>query len=498
MRILLIEPRSCFRGLSPGLAYLCAVIKKAGHEVYAVSLTNHREYDPNQLQRYFVDSYKPDIVGYSIYYTSVHSLSESLLDLRTYFGGPVVVGGPQMNIERAQLLRQCNDIDYAVVGEAEITLLELIEALSGKRDFSSVNGLIYRKGEEIIVNPERPPNRELDQIPFPDYGAFGVNSMYTYYLVSSRGCPYRCTFCNRNSDSWRSRTPANLVEELEHAILRYQCREFCIVDDSFNVRPERIIEFCDLLLQRNIKLPWTCSGARADKLDERMLTSMRTAGCYRLAVGIESLQPEVYARLNKGESLETIISSVKRAKEKGFEVEGYFMIGIPGDSPAGVMDTYKRAQHLNLDSVSFSILLPFPGTRIYEDLVCDEGTKWLRDYKTVTTAWTFDPEWSEMKSSFELPGFTEKEKVDLFHRIRTRQADPRPPYRGSLLRFGFSAFWYILKYDPLRAPLTVSKIFKNILSRLLQSRGKTFSKIVVEYKPGYLPSPGELKRSHGQ
>lgn len=496
MRVLLIEPRSCWVGLSTSLAYVAAALRSAGHEVRGLSLTNHREHDPNQLLRYFVEGFSPDMIGYSIYYTSVHSLINSVRHLRGYYRGPIVVGGPQMNIERAEILKDVVELDYAVVGEGEQAVVELCEALKGDRSLETIDGLIYRNNGKIVHNDLRKPNRNLDKLPFPDHAAFGVKSMYTYYLSSSRGCPFQCTFCFRSSSIWRARSPESMIAELKHAVDRYQIREFCITDDSINVKPGRIVRFCELLREEDIDLPWYCSGARADRLEDNMLLLMRETGCYRISVGVETMQPDVYAKINKGESLEEIVAGIAKAKSYGFEVFGYFMIGIPGDTPEGTMDTYRRAQELALDFLAFSILLPFPGTAVYEELMRTPQVRWLRDYRTVSTAWTYDPEWCEMKSSFELPEYPEKVKVDLFHKIKTKQGDPRPPYHRNHLLFALHALWYVLKYDRLHSPLTLARLAGNVLTRLIKSKGRTLSMIVVEYEKDYLPSVKELSARH--
>jgi radical SAM superfamily enzyme YgiQ (UPF0313 family) len=284
-----------------------------------------------------------------------------------------------------------------------------------------------------------------------------------------------------------------MIAELEYAIAQYNIEEFCITDDSFNIRPKRIVEFCNLLDRQGINLPWYCSGARADLLDEKMLKRMKETGCYQISVGVETLQPDLYKTINKGETLEEIMTGIAKAKSYGFKVYAYFMIGIPGDTSEGIMDTFYRAKSLNLDYVGFSILLPFPGTAIHKELMNNPKVRWLRDYKTVSTVWTFDPEWHEMKSSFELPEFTERAKVDLFHRIKTIQGDPRPPYYRNPFLFGLHTIWYVLKYDLLHSPITFMKLAKNILTRLLKSRGKTVSMVVVDYETDYLPKMKELR-----
>lgn len=497
MRVLLIEPRSCWRGINVGLAYVAAILKEAGHEVKGVNLSEHREYCPLRLQRYFVKTFAPDLVGYSIVYTSVYSMAEELRDLRTYYQGPVMVGGPQMGIERGQILQDYPDLDYAFVGETERSLPAFCEALSAGGPYDKIPGLAYREGRSIRVNEPAKPNRELDQIPFPDYHAFGLKHVHTYLLSSSRGCPYRCTFCFRNSNVWRARSPESLVEELRSAVEQYGIKEFCIADDSFNVKPDRIIEFCRLYRESGIGLPWYCSGARADRLPDELITALRTSGCQFLGVGIETLQPDVFARINKGESLNQILDAIRRLKKHGIKPFGYFMIGLPGDTPEGVMDTFWQASRLGLDHIGFSLLLPFPGTDIHRQISEDRTVRWLEDYRRVSTVWTYDPEWSTLRVSFDTPAFDAQAKIHLANKINVLQGNPRAPYDGSKMRFALNTLYFIFRYGGVRSPSILFRTLWRVAKRLLRSRGTSLSRALTSYQPDYLPTSAEMDRVLG-
>jgi radical SAM superfamily enzyme YgiQ (UPF0313 family) len=470
-----------------GSAYVAGALKAAGHEVLGLSLTNYRDVDDNKLQKKFVERFRPDAVGYSLFYTSVKRFMRNIDDLGKYFSGVTFVGGPQLNLECAELFANAPRLDYAFLGESDVSVVEFAEILAaGGRAVDSVTGMAYRDAELVKFTPPRAPDREWEKGAYPDYSVFGVRHIRNYLLSSSRGCPYRCNYCNRNSDYWRPRSPEKMIDELRLARDKYGIKSFTICDDSMNIKPDRVIAFCDRLLESGLNLAWDCSGVRADKLPSTMLERMATAGCREISVGIESLQPEVFASLNKGETLAEIMAGIKNAQAAGIKVAGYFMIGLPGDSKNMVLDTYRRAKTLGLSELGFSILLPFPKTPLYDLLKGNPQVRWLHDYHDVTTAWAYDPEWSDIKSSFELPDFPAAEKIDLFHRFRTRQGDPRPPYHPNKMIFGWRVLKYIIKYDPLNFPLTLGRLAGNLGRRLMDTRGRTVVKSTLDFDPEHL------------
>jgi len=482
----LIEPKSCWLGLSVGSAYVAGALKEAGHDVLGLSLTNHREHDENALQKLFVENFQPDAVGYSLFYTSVKAFKRNIADLRRYYTGVTFVGGPQLNLECEELFIDNDQLDYAFLGESEISVVEFAEALSREKNMDAIHGMAYRERDKVNHTPKRPPDMEWEKRPYPDYSVFGIRSIRNYLLSSSRGCPFRCHFCNRNSDIWRPRSPSSMMAELRHAYNKYSIKSFTICDDSMNIMPDRVVEFCDQLTNSGLDLPWTCSGVRADRLPVAMLERMAAAGCQDISIGIESLQPEIFSTLNKGETLEEITEGIHRALKTNIKVHAYFMIGLPGDSKKGVLDTYQKAKKLGLSSIGFSIFLPFPQTVMHDLLKRHPQTTWLHDYHHVTTAWAYDREWSEILTSFELPDFPAEEKIDLFHRLRTLEGDPRPPYHPNLFIFGWRVLKFIFKYSHFKAPIILFRLAKNLGMRLIKSSGRTVMMSELYFDPQHL------------
>ena len=472
MKVLLIEPRSCWIGLNIALGYLAASLKRAGIEVKILDFTNHRQLPVEKLEKAVIESYKPDLIGMPVFYTSYFVVKDQIARIKQYCNCPVVCGGPQVVIEQKQMLLDIPELDFVLVGDGEDAIVELCDAIRGKRQLSSIAGLIYRNGGELVSNQARAVAPDIDSIPYPDYEPFGIERMGRYSIITSRGCPHSCTYCFRSTPKWRPRSPENIIGELKSAMEKYKISEFGIVDDSFNIQPERIEKFCALLAAEKINLPWACSGVRADRVNEHFIKTIRAAGCYSVNIGVETLQPELYKNLNRNMPIEKVIDCMHLLKKYGFNTVGYFMIGLPGETKAMTWDTYLKAKAAGIDYPRFSILLPIPCTKMYDDVYNQPGVRKLEDYRNISTVWTYDPKYSRMKTAFETPEYTAEEKVDIYNKLRTMEGDPRPPYHSSLFVFALHALLWVLKYDLPHAPKTVYKLAKNFLSRFLKSGGK--------------------------
>lgn len=486
MKVLIIEPRNCWIGLNIAIAYIAASLKRAGHEVRVLDFTNHRKWPIEEMCEAFIKDYRPDLIGMPLFYISYYPVKEMISSIKKYYSGRIVVGGPQMMIEKEQILHDIPELDFALVGDGEDAIVELCDALNGKLPLQSIGGLIYRDNGQVVRNPGRTIVPNIDSLPIPDYKPFGIEKIRRYTIITSRGCTYHCTYCFRSTPKWRPRSPENIIIELLNAIDKYQIEEFVIVDDAFNIRPERIEKFCDLLTANKISLPWTCSGVRADRMTESLAKKMMDAGCSSINVGVETLQPDVYEHLNRSQPIDSIVNCMNILKKYDFITYGYFMIGLPGDTKEKTWDTYRNAKRLGIQFPQFSILLPIPGTKMHDVIYNLPGVRKLEDYKRISTIWTFDPVFSRMKTAFETPEYSAKDKIAMYNRLRTVEGDPRPPYHKSLFVFGLHVLLWVFKYDLLHSPITIFKLSKNFLKRIINSKGRHVSVTDNIYKKSYL------------
>ena len=253
---------------------------------------------------------------------------------------------------------------------------------------AAIKGLVWRNGNEIVINPDRPFIRNLDDLPLPRhdllpldrYRAPLVRGPYSF-VVTSRGCPAGCRFCIKHvsyGQSVRFRSPENVMEEL-WLLDRLGVHSVNMYADLFTVSREQVVGLCNLILQEALKVRWTCNS-RVDFVDEEMLQLMGRAGCWLIAWGIESGSQEVLRRAHKGISPERAERALRWAKAAGIKNWGYFIIGLPGETEETIQQTINFSKRLPLDLALFHIAAPHPGTPFFFEVVENgwfrPGTRW--------------------------------------------------------------------------------------------------------------------------
>jgi len=463
MRFLFIDPESLsFRenqeevNVSIGLGYLTAVLKSQGHEVKILHLKLADGETIQQKEEQTIREFQPQMVGYQMFYSSYYWVKNSVTRIRRYYDGPVAVGGAQVGIERERLLEDIPQIDFAVVGEAEEAILQLADALAGRSDYSAVNGLIYRSQGEVRANPVSSVPCDITKLPFPDYSGYGIKRIADYPIMTSRGCPYGCSFCYRHGGRiYRTREVPSVVEELIQARELYQAERFNVLDDNFNLKPKRAIQFCEMLIEKNIRLPWSGSGIRADHVSDELIVKMQEAGCQQITMGVESLVPEVFARIGKGETLDDIRKAVAILNRHGMDFRAFFIIGLPGDTHAGVMHSYREACRIGIkDGQQVWILMfPMPRTRAYEELAASKGTKWLADYRTLNMIYGQVSFIGQMQCTFETPEFPASDKLKAFYKLSIKNGTIPARIDRGVFYFLLDGASLLLRYDTLRFPI---------------------------------------------
>jgi anaerobic magnesium-protoporphyrin IX monomethyl ester cyclase len=253
---------------------------------------------------------------------------------------------------------------------------------------STIKGLVWRNGSNVVVNPDRPLIRNLDNLPLPrhdllplsDYRAPLVRGPYAF-VVTSRGCPANCRFCIKHVSYGRSvrfRSPENILAELAQ-LIELGVRSVHMYADLFTVSREQVVELCELILERGLRLRWTCNS-RVDFVDAEMLELMGRAGCWMISWGIESGSEEILRRVHKGIRIEQVERALRWAKDAGILNWGYFIIGLPGETRETIQETIRFSKKLPLDLALFHIAAPHPGTPFFFEVVEQgwfrPGTEW--------------------------------------------------------------------------------------------------------------------------
>jgi len=358
-----------------GLAYLAAVLQRDGHEVNLIDaavLRLSEEQIANEIRRF-----DAQLIGITALTPRYHITLSLATKLKKELGLPILIGGSHVTALPEETMRnEC--FDYAALGEGEATVSELVQTLEGHEDISRVKGLAYRNGKEVVTTGHRPFIENLDSIPFPARQLLPPLSEYQPSLaafkrrpqatmVTSRGCPFRCAFCDHSvfGNQYRARTGRNVVDEIEQLITQFGAREIRFWDDTFNMNQQRVLDICDEIRSRNIDAPWTCL-ARVDRMNEEVLGAMAKAGCWQIDYGIESGNQAILNGIMKGQKLENVEKVVKMTKKAGIGVRGFFMLALPGETEATMQDTLKFAKRLDLTSAVFHVTTPFPGTELFK------------------------------------------------------------------------------------------------------------------------------------
>lgn len=362
-------------GLFPplGLLYLAAYLKE--HIDCEIGLLDAlaENMDYSAIKQYIIN-FQPDIAGITVH---THNLIDAILTAQIVKQADsdiyVCWGGPHVNIfPRESINVPC--VDFVVLGEGEIVFFELVRCLKNKGNLKDVEGILFKQGDEIILTGERKDVIPLDILPLPDrsllnykkYSSILGKNTVMATLVSSRGCPYECSFCSTPRGKYRVRSARNIADEMQECV-KLGIREIHFVDDTFNVYPERVEAICKEIKERKLKIDWSFRG-RVEGLTKSLLKKLKGAGCYRIHLGVETSTDEGLRDLKKGITVEQIKYVFKSMREAGINSVAYFLLGCPHErSKEDILRTINFSKEINPDFVLFNILTPYPFTELYKE-----------------------------------------------------------------------------------------------------------------------------------
>lgn len=364
------------RGIYPplGLGYVAASLRNNKHKVMLIDCDAFPDSEERIDQA--IRDFKPDVVGFYIMTWTFRQASRIARrikqfnrDIKTVIGGPNVSSFPRLSLQH-------DEFDFAVMGEGEITMVELLEALETGGKLDKIKGLIFKKDGRIIVNKVRPQIENLDKIPFPAWDLLPIKCYYDVFtrrrkfatMIASRGCPFNCTFCdrkNRLGKKWRVRSPKNVVREMELLNSQYGIKEIMFFDDNFTLDKKWIYQLCDNIRRKRLSVIWECRS-RVDMVDKSLLKEMKNAGCYRIRYGMESGDDEILKVLKKGITVSQIRECARLSKEAGIEVFAYFMMGSPCETPQTLKKTLDLALEVDGSFTIFSKTILIVGSELFD------------------------------------------------------------------------------------------------------------------------------------
>lgn len=298
--------------------------------------------------------YKPDIVGFnclSMNRTSTFKTAELVKEINP--NSIVLLGGVHPTTLYEQILTHKSAVDIIVLGEGEITIIELLKAIENRYPLETVAGIAFRKNSEIIRTEMRPFIKNLDTLPIPKHDAFSdyILSTKTAHMITSRGCPFGCTFCSV-SYYWgrynRACSPKRIVDEMEYLVKKYSVRHISFMDDVFTLNPKRTIKMCEEIINRGIKVSWDCA-TRVEVINEELVKWMAKANCVGVALGVESGSPKIISSIGKGISIEQIKKAFHLLREYGIDTGIFLMVGNPGENRYTIKETSNLVSELVKD-----------------------------------------------------------------------------------------------------------------------------------------------------
>lgn len=359
-----------------GIGYLASYLRQSGHQV-KIFESSSDSFSFNDLDRQ-IKLLKPNLLGIGVMTPSYPRAVEICNQVKSKHNIKTVFGGHHVSAVKEEVLKQSQDVDFAVIGEGEQTLLELVNQLdSTQPKFSKVDGLVWRDGNKIVNNPPRELIQDIDVLPFPardmvDISKYGLHSYIDFgkksvSMITSRGCPYKCIFCSSwlsMGRKYRYRSAENIMTEIRELVEVNSVDHIVFEDDTMTLNRNRMEEICKELIEMPNRPSWYCLS-RVDTMDNSLAKLMKKAGCRMVGFGIESGSAEVLQKIGKKISLEQARQAVSACTKAGLRTQCTFIVGFPFDTEQTMALTYKMAKRINPTIAIFFPLTPYPGTKVF-------------------------------------------------------------------------------------------------------------------------------------
>ena len=362
-----------------GILYVGTYLKNnSQHEVEIVDSESERLSYRDIEEK--IKNYQPDVLGITTFTNTLRNILDVLKitekvcpNCITVLGGPHIPLFPCETVEFAE-------VDYAINGDGEYAFKKLLDVLEKKLpkdmledELKKIEGIVFQTSGGKFYSNGYARVKDIDSLPFPDrsflkkelyFCILGKKRLMTT-IMSSRGCPFQCTFCNTPDKLYRYRSPQNVVDEMEY-VTKMGIEEVFFFDDLFNITAERAIAVCDEILKRKINVKWAFRG-RVTGITEEFLKMAKKAGCERIQYGIEKATDASLKKVKKSSTVRDIINAVNLTKKYGMMCVGNFLLFTPGEGEQEAEEIIKFSLKLKLDHAEFSVFIPYPGTQIYEE-----------------------------------------------------------------------------------------------------------------------------------
>lgn len=451
-----------------GIQTLAPILRQYGHKVRLFD-TCHPEMKKEHIALE-INLHKPDVVGLSFLSTTSYKYMRQTAEFLKISapGTPIIVGGPFTTKNAELILRDCDYVDYAGMGEGEELFPDFLENFYKPEN---VKGLVYRREGKIYRNPDRPLIQDLDKFPYPDRESLPIEYIESLPLEvpavlslqkfctmqTSRGCPYQCIYCDiplLGGGKWRSRSPEHVLGEMK-VLNEAGYRSVYLTDDHFLQKRNRIQAICEGIIENKLQFSWGCEG-RVDSIAVSEFPLLKKANCTMLAFGVEAGTQKILDRLKKRQKLEQIEYAINVAKKSGIDtIHGFFLVGSPDETEDDIMESFRFAARLKIDTFGFNRLSVYRGTPLWNEYVNRGIIDDIKDWDKWFRACHIDPTALSCKEVHRVrsKGYKLLLKYRIFH---------RPSESLKLIR-KFSR--YMTWYDLIRlilSPLRKKKITEKL------------------------------------
>lgn len=395
MRILLVVPRYNWTDKADydyqfplGLAYISAVMKEAGYDVDCVNL-NHLNGHVSSLIVSKLNSKKYDIVctgGNALMYRVIGLI---LAATRNHLYSPKTIIGGHIITSEPSLIFSALNPDFAIIGEGEETILELLNALEYGKELRNVKGIMYRDRDKAIMTEKRAPPKNLDKIPFPDFDGLGLEEQLKhlrtnyffhtncfdvprmYPFLASRSCPYQCTFCYHES-TYRTRSLKNIMKELSENVRKYRINILLLYDECFAIDKKRLVDICNGIKKLRSELQWDLrwiAQVRVDAVNKETLRIMKEAGCEAISYGFESFSPIVLKSMQKNITPEQIDTAFRETLKANMAIQANFIFGDIAETKETAKVTLDYYKKNCKGQIGLGFIQPYPRSKIYQHCI---------------------------------------------------------------------------------------------------------------------------------
>ena len=387
-----------------GLAFIAAVLKKAGHSVQVIDCVAEAPdvyysfkdgvvinglSDKDIVDRIESDV---DVIGFSIMFSGNWIHNRTLIDTvgNKFQNAVIIAGGEHISACPEFCFKQTTFLNVCVIGEGEETILELISAIQEEKDLSNISGIAFRsKKNEICFGTKRTRIRNLNELPRADWSyfpidkykeknmAFGINTQdsISFPILATRGCPYTCTFCS-SPQMWGTRyfmrTPQDVADEMEDLVTVYNSNNFDFYDLTAIIKKDWIIELCKEIINRDMNITWQIpAGTRSEAIDSEVADWLYRSGCKVITYAPESGSKEILRTIKKKIRLENMLNSIKQSSSRGLNVKINFMIGFPGEKHIDIIESIWfliKASWNGANDMAPAAFSPYPGSELFNQL----------------------------------------------------------------------------------------------------------------------------------